>query len=96
VDRISAGRFEDTNQMFVAPARFDPRVSAEGAPQYWAEQALAQLRPALIRESPQLCSSRAISRFTPDSGALSRRASVAKARRASPCATPIALTKRIR
>jgi hypothetical protein len=34
VDRISAGRIEDTNQMFVAPARFDLRVSAEGAPQY--------------------------------------------------------------
>src|SRR5262249_38740155 len=30
VDHISAGRFGDTNQMFVAPARFDLRVSAEG------------------------------------------------------------------
>jgi hypothetical protein len=39
-------RFEDTNQMFVAPTRFDLPVSAEGAPQYWAEQALAQLRSA--------------------------------------------------
>jgi len=52
VDRISAGRFEDTNQMFVAPARFDLRVSAEGAPQYWAEQALAQLRPAFDPQKP--------------------------------------------
>ena len=34
VDRISAGRFEDTNRMFVPPERFDLRVSAEGAPQY--------------------------------------------------------------
>src|SRR5215468_5759265 len=52
VDRISAGRFEDTNEMFVAPARFDLRVSAEGAPQYWAEQALAQLRPAFDPQKP--------------------------------------------
>src|ERR1700731_2445666 len=36
VDRISAGRFEDTNRMFVAPEHFDLRVGAEGAPRYWA------------------------------------------------------------
>jgi cytidyltransferase-like protein len=52
VDRISAGRFEDTNQMFIAPARFDLRVSADGAPQYWAEQALARLRPAFDPQKP--------------------------------------------
>ena len=62
VDRISAGRFEDTNQMFVAPARFDLRVSAEGAPQYWAERALAQLRPAFDPQKPQPCSSARASR----------------------------------
>ena len=45
LDRIEAGRFDDTNQMFVAPARYDLRVSADGTPQYWAEQALARLRP---------------------------------------------------
>src|SRR3984893_4093064 len=33
-----AGRFEDTNRMFAPPERFDLRVTAEGAPQYWAEQ----------------------------------------------------------
>jgi len=44
LDRIGAGRFEDTNRMFVAPEHFDLRVAAEGAPQYWAEQALARLR----------------------------------------------------
>ena len=38
--------------MFVSPARFDLRVSAEGAPQYWAEQALAQLRPAFDPQKP--------------------------------------------
>jgi cytidyltransferase-like protein len=52
VDRINVGRFEDTNRMFVAPARFDLRVGAEGAPQYWAEQALALLRPAFDPQRP--------------------------------------------
>jgi cytidyltransferase-like protein len=52
VDRISAGRFEDTNQMFIPPARFDLRVTAEGAVQYWAEQALLALRPAFDPQKP--------------------------------------------
>jgi len=52
VDRIDAGRFEDTNRMFVAPERFELRVKAEGAPQYWAEQALALLRPAFDPQKP--------------------------------------------
>jgi cytidyltransferase-like protein len=52
VDRIIAGRFEDTNRMFVAPSRFDLRVSADGTPQYWAEQALARLRPAFDPQKP--------------------------------------------
>jgi cytidyltransferase-like protein len=52
VDRIDAGRFEDTNRMFLAPDRFDIRVSADGAPRYWAEQALAQLRPAFDPQKP--------------------------------------------
>jgi cytidyltransferase-like protein len=52
LDRISAGRFEDTNRMFVPPERFDLRVSAEGTPQYWAEQALLRLRPAFDPQKP--------------------------------------------
>ena len=52
VDRIQAGRFEDTNQMFVAPDRFDLRVEAEGAPQYWAEKALMLLRPTFDPQQP--------------------------------------------
>jgi cytidyltransferase-like protein len=52
VDRISAGRFEDTNRMFIPPARFDLRVTAEGAAQYWAEQALSALRPAFDPQKP--------------------------------------------
>jgi cytidyltransferase-like protein len=52
LDRINAGRFEDTNRMFVAPKRFDIRVSGAGTPQYWAEQALARLRPAFDPQKP--------------------------------------------
>jgi cytidyltransferase-like protein len=52
VDRIDSGRFEDTNRMFVAPERFELRIKAEGAPQYWAEQALARLRPAFDPQKP--------------------------------------------
>jgi hypothetical protein len=52
LDRIEAGRFEDTNRMFVAPERFDLRVKAEGTPQYWAEQALAMLRPPSDPQKP--------------------------------------------
>ena len=43
VDRITAGRFADTNRMFVAPDRFDVRVTADGTPQHWAEHILATL-----------------------------------------------------
>jgi cytidyltransferase-like protein len=52
LDRIEAGRFEDTNRMFVAPERVDLRVKAEGTPQYWAEQALALLRPPFDPQKP--------------------------------------------
>ena len=52
LDRIEAGRFEDTNRMFVAPDRFELRVSPDGTPQFWAEQALALLRPAFDPQRP--------------------------------------------
>jgi cytidyltransferase-like protein len=52
LDRISMGRFDDTNRMFVAPARVDLRVGADGTPQYWAEQALVRLRPAFDPQRP--------------------------------------------
>ena len=38
--------------MFVAPGQFDLRVSPGGTPQYWAEQALARLRPAFDPQKP--------------------------------------------
>jgi cytidyltransferase-like protein len=52
VDRINAGRFEDTNRMFVPPSRFDLQISPEGTPQYWAEQAFLRLRPAFDPQKP--------------------------------------------
>jgi cytidyltransferase-like protein len=62
VDRISEGRFEDTNRMFVPPRRFDIRVTPEGTPQYWAEQALARLCPAF---DPQRPTALFVGRFQP-------------------------------
>jgi cytidyltransferase-like protein len=52
LDRIDAGRFADTNRMFVAPEKFDLRVGPDGTAQYWAEQALALLRPAFDPQQP--------------------------------------------
>ena len=52
VDRIGAGRFEDTNRMFIAPERFDLRVAPEGSPYYWAEQAVERLRPSFDPQKP--------------------------------------------
>jgi cytidyltransferase-like protein len=52
LDRIEAGRFEDTNRLFVPPEWFDLRVHAEGTPHYWAERALALLRPPFDPQKP--------------------------------------------
>jgi cytidyltransferase-like protein len=52
VDRIKESRFDDTNRMFIAPERIDLHVTGQGTPQYWAEKALAQLRPAFDPQKP--------------------------------------------
>jgi hypothetical protein len=52
VDRIAEGAFEDTNRLFVPPETYDLRVGAEGAPEYWAEQALTLLRPIFDPKKP--------------------------------------------
>jgi len=52
IDRIKAGAFEDTNRMFVPPEHVDLRVTAEGTPEYWAEQAIALLRPVFDPKKP--------------------------------------------
>jgi cytidyltransferase-like protein len=52
VDRIDAGRFEDTNNLWEPPSRFDVRVTAEGAPEFWAEQIVRKLRPVFSAQAP--------------------------------------------
>lgn len=52
MDRIQAGAFPDTNRMFVRPERYDLRVTAEGSPEYWAEQAMLRLRPVFDPKKP--------------------------------------------
>ena len=52
VDRITAGRFADTNTMFEPPEHYDVRISAEGAPEYWVEQICAKLRPVFDMQRP--------------------------------------------
>jgi adenylylsulfate kinase len=49
VDRISVGRFDDTNRLFSVPAHADLRVGAEGPARYWAKQALSLLCPLFDR-----------------------------------------------
>jgi cytidyltransferase-like protein len=52
IDRIQAGRFDDTNRIFVPPDRCDLRVEPEGTPQYWAERVFRLLRPAFDPKRP--------------------------------------------
>ena len=51
VDRISAGRFKDTNALFMPPERDDVRVTAEGAALYWAKRILEKLELSCTRPS---------------------------------------------
>jgi hypothetical protein len=44
MDRIAAGRFEDTNRLFAPPERWDIRIGAEGAPDEWAARIAIRLR----------------------------------------------------
>jgi hypothetical protein len=52
VDRIEAGRFEDTNRLFVPPEHYDIRVTPEGTVEYWAEQVAVALRPLFDTKKP--------------------------------------------
>ena len=52
VDRIAAGRYPDTNAMFVAPEVYDQRVPPEGSVEYWAEQIVGALRPLFDPKRP--------------------------------------------
>lgn len=48
VDRIDESRYEDTNRMFIAPNRFDVRVTREGRPDYWADLIVEQLADVMV------------------------------------------------
>jgi len=52
LDRIQAGRFEDTNKLFVEPATYDVRVTKEGTAEYWAEKIVEKIRPLFDPKSP--------------------------------------------
>jgi cytidyltransferase-like protein len=52
VDRIPASHIEDTNRMFVPPARHDVQVAPERTPQYWTEQIFKVLGPAFDPKRP--------------------------------------------
>jgi hypothetical protein len=52
LDRIEEGRFEDTNRLFEAPESYDVRVTAEGTPEYWAEQVASHLIPTFDPKRP--------------------------------------------
>jgi adenylylsulfate kinase len=52
IDRIKKGCFEDTNRLFQPPDRYDLRVTAEGTPQFWAEEAARLLRPVFDFRKP--------------------------------------------
>jgi cytidyltransferase-like protein len=52
LDRIKAGRFEDTNRMFVPPDRYDLCVEPDGAPEFWAEKICALQRPTFDPRKP--------------------------------------------
>ena len=52
VDRIAESRFVDTNRMFVPPDRVDLRVSADGDPDFWAEQTAKRVRPIFDPKRP--------------------------------------------
>ncbi len=52
VDRISAGRFEDTNKMFVRPASANVVVTADGTAANWAHRIAGMLQPAFNPKAP--------------------------------------------
>src|SRR5215467_1849312 len=52
LDRIQIGAFADTNRMFVRPESYDLRVTVDGSPEYWAEQAMLRLRPVFDPKKP--------------------------------------------
>lgn len=52
LNRIKAGRFEDTNVLFVPPKDVEVEVLPEGTPEYWAEQVAIKVRPIFDPKKP--------------------------------------------
>lgn len=52
LDRIAAGRFEDTNRLFEPPEHYDIRVGAAGAPEYWATIIAGKVKPHFDPKAP--------------------------------------------
>lgn len=52
LDRIAASRFEDTNRLFEPPSDWDVRVTAEGSPEFWAEEVVRKVRPIFDPKRP--------------------------------------------
>lgn len=52
VDRISAGRFEDTNKMFVRPESANVVVTADGTAANWSHRIAGILRPTFDPKAP--------------------------------------------
>jgi adenylylsulfate kinase len=52
MDRVQQSRFEDTDRLFVPPKHFDVRVTATGAPEYWAEEVAKRVRPVFDGKRP--------------------------------------------
>ncbi len=46
MDRIRESRYQDTNDLFVPPERFDVCVTANGAPEVWLNVIARALQPA--------------------------------------------------
>ena len=51
-DRAQSSRFPDTDKMFEPPALFDLRVTADGTPDYWADQVAQRVRPIFNHKKP--------------------------------------------
>jgi len=52
VDRIASGRFEDTNDLFVAPDQVDLRITQEGTAEDWCERIVPLLSPTFNPRRP--------------------------------------------
>lgn len=48
LDRIRQSRFADTNALFEPPDNYQLRVTADSAPEFWAQKALDLIKPTFL------------------------------------------------